>query len=377
MRNNNQSNYFHRIDLYRFIFTIFVVILHFECFYPTKPKEYIFSLYRSVDFFFVLSGFLLYRTFKTKRYTTSLDYVISKVKKFMPLNVIIILLSSLCAVLMPITGIKSLFSMATSFIINFFSSIANLLFLQLFIPVLEKFIPSRFEGLPLWYISALLVSSFLWFQILLHLQKKNGENSKNYAWGLVSAIFIFAFLIQQYEKLDLALDIVPIFNVPAGFLRGFAEMGLGIFCANYKFELKNKKIINFLKIFLPLILFVLIFYAKYTVIDFAFVFVICIVLIFEFSLEEEVSSIKQKIYKTAGNFSLSIYFTHAFVIFFEYTSLLRIYSTFRENFLLDIAIRIILIVSSSLIVYGLSKPVSKMLYKLYSCIKLIGENNTK
>ncbi|MBO4729345.1 MAG: hypothetical protein J5631_13045, partial [Spirochaetaceae bacterium] len=72
MENENRA-YYYRLDIYRFIFTIFVVILHFETLYPSLPKiqHLSKSLYRSVDFFFMLSGFLLYKSFKNQHYSNA------------------------------------------------------------------------------------------------------------------------------------------------------------------------------------------------------------------------------------------------------------------------------------------------------------------
>ena len=337
-------------------------------FYPTtRFSHYAKSLYRSVDFFFLLSGFLLFRSFSTRRSENALDYTFSKIKRFLPLNIVVIIITCVFTTIEPVTSINKALNIFQSFIVNLLCAIPNFLFLQLFIPVYENFLPTQSDWFaPLWYISALLVSGFLWYWILLFLQKKHEEKSNYHAWGLVAAIFIYCYLLQQYGQLNISLAFAPIFNISTGFLRGFAGMGLGIFCANYKFELKTKKILKIAKVILPFFLLGLAFYAKATTIDFIFVFATALVLLFEFSLTEEPKKIIKKICIFLNKSCLPLYFSHAIVIVFEYTALVKHFPSLRENLLIDIIIRIILVFSTAFAVHWLTKPITKLLDKFYS-----------
>ena len=366
--------YYPRIDLYRFVFTIFVVILHFECFYPTTPKDNIFALYRSVDFFFLLSGFLLFKSFKNQKYQNALDFTLSKAKKLMPINIVVILAASVFASLPNTFAVKSLFGSCKALFVNLVSSIPNIFFVQLFIPILEKFTPSRFEAFPMWYISSMIVSCFIWFWLLSSLKNKTEANSKYHSWGLVAAVLVYSSVFYLYGKTDVAFDeIVPYFNLPAGFFRGFADIGLGIFFANYELKIENPKLKCFLKLFFPLLLFVIIFYAKYTVFDYIYVFFCVVTLLFEFSLKETHKT--NKIYSCLGKAALPVYFTHAFVIFYEYTPLIQKFPELGNHFYIDICIRILLIFVTAFIMYWLSKPIKIALDKLYSVIKYKYEEN--
>ncbi|MBO7136380.1 MAG: hypothetical protein J6V73_07125, partial [Spirochaetaceae bacterium] len=94
MENENKT-YYYRLDIYRLIFTIFVVTIHFEQFYRTLPILYHLSrsLYRAVDFFFLLSGFLLYKSFCAKHYANALDFTIAKAKRLFPINFVVVILT--------------------------------------------------------------------------------------------------------------------------------------------------------------------------------------------------------------------------------------------------------------------------------------------
>ena len=362
------KTYYPRIDLYRFVFTVFVVILHFECFYPTKPKDNIFALYRSVDFFFLLSGFLLFKSLKNQKYRNALDFTLSKAKKLMPVNLVVITAACICTSFPKVFAVKSLLGSCKALFVNLVCSIPNIFFVQLFIPVVEKIIPSRYEAFPMWYISAMIVSCFIWFWILSALRNKNGNDSKYYSWGLVGAVLVYSSVFNLYGKTDVGFDeIVPIFNLPAGFFRGFADIGFGIFLANYEFKIENLKLKYFLKLFFPLLLFVSIFYAKYSVFDYIYIFFCAVTLVFEFSLQE--TSKFEKFYSFIGKISLYVYFTHAFVIFYEYTPLVQKIPELNDYFYLNIFVRILLVAATSFAAYWLSKPIKTALDKLYSVIK--------
>ncbi len=368
METLEKKAYYPRIDFYRFVFTIFVVILHFECFYKTKPIDNVFALYRSVDFFFLLSGFLLAKSFKKQKYQNALDFTLGKVKKLMPLNIVVVLAACIVSAFPKMLSVKDLLNSCWTFFINLVSSVPNIFFVQLFIPVLQKIVPNRFEAFPMWYISSMIVSSFIWFWLLAALKSKFGESSKYRSWGLISAVLVLSFLINQYDKTDIAFDeIVPLFNLPAGFFRGFAEIGLGIFLADYRFEVKSPILKNFLKIFFPALLFTMIFYAKYSMFDYIYVFFCAVTIIFEFSLQETPKA--EKVYAFLGKAALPVYFTHAFVIFYEYTPLAQKFPALADGFYLNILVRAILVFATAFAAYLLAKPISKLLNKLYSAVK--------
>lgn len=362
------KKYYFRLDIYRLIFTIFVVILHFETYYRTLPKWYHLtrSLYRAVDFFFLLSGFLLYKSFITQHYTNTLDFTFAKLKRLLPLNIVIIIFTCFFINFTPAKNLLGILNILRNFIHHLISAVPDLLFLQVFIPVFTTFCEGDYF-ISIWYISVLLVSGFIWFWILTTIQKKYGNSFKPHGCGLILSIIIFSYLFNEYKQLNISTSFLPGLNLPSGFLRGLAGMGLGIFCANFRIHINNRKILSILKVLLPVSLLILCFYAADTAIDFIFVIMCAFVLMFEFSLKEVPFKLVQTVCRFAGKISLPIYFSHIFVIIFLYTPIIQKWSFLSSNFPLDFLVRTVLVCTVSSLFYIISKLLEKPLNGLYTC----------
>lgn len=79
------SNYL-IVDIYRLCFTILVCFMHFESTYFSAEHRFFEGGYLAVDFFFVLSGYLLFKTFESKKYESAENYLFARVKSFLPYN---------------------------------------------------------------------------------------------------------------------------------------------------------------------------------------------------------------------------------------------------------------------------------------------------
>ncbi len=371
--------YYYRLDIYRFIFTILVVILHFETFYKTFPKLYHLSrgFYRSVDFFFLLSGFLLYKSFRSNRYKNALDFTFAKASRLIAINFIVVLFTCFFIGLVPINSFAAIFSVIKNFVYHILCTIPNMLFLQEFIPVFESFCHEGDYFAPLWYISAMLVSGFIWFWALTASQKKYGGSDRVPGWAFILPVLILSLLFNVFGQLNLSQGFVPGLNLPHGFLRGFADMGLGVFCAGFSIRISNKKIAAMLKVLLPLLLLVLACYAAQTAFDFVFVIFCCFVLMFEFSIEDEPCKPVQKICKFAGKASIPIYFSHAFVIIFVYTPIIQKFGSLADNWPLALIVRTVFVVLASVAAWLLSKPAKIMLDRFFSCFKSESEKTAE
>ena len=364
------KKYFYRIDILRLIFCLCVVILHFETFYPILPVK-VKGFGRAVDFFFILSGFLLMYSFKAKRYKSGFEYFLAKTKRLFPLNFLMLFLFSAFTVFGSLFAHFSLVELVKavySFFINFFATLPDLFFVQLFIPVVENFIPSRIENIPIWYVSAMLVASFIWYALLLIFSK---DEKQNFSWVLVFPLFIFCYIMNQTKQLALSQGSLPLFNLPGGFLRGFADMGIGIFLANYKIEIKSKFAETLFKIVLPVFVLLFMNYAMNTAMDFVFIVFTAIFLLFEFSYTTSESKFLSNFAHFCSKASVILYFTHAFVIIFVYTPLFQKFPQIENNFFTALSVRILLLSAVSFAIYFCTKPVEKLLNFVFGRIKLL------
>ena len=370
--------YYYRLDIYRFIFTILVVILHFETLYPSLPQLHHLSrsFYRSVDFFFLLSGFLLFKSFRNGHYKNALDFTFAKASRLLPINFVVVAATCFFISLSPVKTFSAVLAIAKNFFLHIFYAVPNFLFLQDFIPVFEHFCGGDYF-IPLWYISAMLVSGFIWFWALTASQKKYGGSDRVPGWAFILPVLILSLLFNVFGHLNLSQGFVPGLNLPHGFLRGFADMGLGVFCAGFSIRISNKKIAAMLKVLLPLLLLVLACYAAQTAFDFVFVIFCCFVLMFEFSIEDEPCKPVQKICKFAGKASIPIYFSHAFVIIFVYTPIIQKFGSLADNWPLALIVRTVFVVLASVAAWLLSKPAKIMLDRFFSCFKSESEKTAE
>ena len=365
---NKSTAYYYRLDIYRLIFTIFVVTLHFETLYPSLPQLHHLSrsFYRSVDFFFLLSGFLLFRSFHNRHFKNAFNFTFAKAGRLLPINFVVVIATCFFINLSSVNSFAGVLTMAKNFLLHILYAVPNFLFLQEFIPVFEHFCVGDYF-IPLWYISAMLVSGFIWFCFLAASQKNHGDSCRVSGWALVLPLLIMSYLLSICGQLNISQGFVPGLNLPLGFLRSLADMGLGVFFANFSINISNKKITAVLKVLLPLLLFVLACYAAQTTFDFVFVIFCCFVLMFEFSIEGEPSKLVQKICRFAGKVSIPIYFSHAFVLIFVYTPIVQKFTLLENNWMLALIVRTVLVILASVAAYLLSKPAKIMLDRFFGC----------
>lgn len=367
---NQKEAYYYRLDAYRFIFTILVVVLHFETFYKTIPMLYHLSrgFYRSVDFFFLLSGFLLYKSFRGCRYKNALDFTFTKARRLIAINFVVITITCFFIGFVPVKSVADISAVIKNFIHHILCTIPNMLFIQEFIPVFENFCHEGDYFAPLWYISAMLISGFIWFWFLAASQKK-GNSARASGLPLVLSVLVLSFLFNVFGHLNVSQGFVPGLNLPHGFLRGLADMGLGVFFASFSIRISNKKATAVLKVLLPLMLLGFACYAAQTAFDFVFVIFCSFVLMFEFSIEDAPCTMMQKICKFAGKASIPIYFSHAFVIIFVYTPIIQKFGSLSDNWPLALIVRAVLVAAASVVAWLLAKPAEKLLAKFFSSFK--------
>lgn len=156
-----QSNrHCHMIDVCKLLLTIEVALMHFETAFFNKPKRIFEGGYLAVDFFFVLSGFLLYRSYESGKYRNALAFTASRLKVFTPYAAIIFVSDFILRCCQQMEQLKTSVNGTFDFIAQrILYSFNELLFLQMFLP-------SQRINFPMWYMSVLIIVGLGYYMYL-------------------------------------------------------------------------------------------------------------------------------------------------------------------------------------------------------------------
>ena len=199
------------IPLFRIIMTYIIAAFHFHNSYPYIDKIGLrIGWYIPVEFFFIVSGFLLYETANSGKYKDVKAYVISRYKRIYPgyiISFVLVFLSMVILKRREETPLRLLWG-----------ALPEIFGLQ----ILK---PNRgwFDINPtLWFISALFIDG----AILHFIITKFNKVYVRYIGPAVTLI-IYAVLFFRFGHLDVVVDMDGLINYPL--LRGFAGMTLGIY----------------------------------------------------------------------------------------------------------------------------------------------------
>lgn len=282
--------------------------------------EYSGGGYLGVEFFCVLSGYLLCEGIKKQKYSNVFSYLDKRIKQLLPYNLIMIFCWLVWNIYVYVIDMEPLGSELISFIEQkVLYAVVDAFFLQMFFP-------SQILNHAVWYISVLLIVSFFLYLLLSTCQK-------NVSIGIIAAITIFSlrFVNQTYGNLDVHFGETPIFKIAPGVIRGMGEMGAGII-GNYliSFIKIEKKKAVVCKILLLLGAFLIMFKFPHTYLDIVFVLFITFEISLEFVYPIKFSLCKDKYRSLCFGWmrkaSVSIYFSHLLVIqvfirYFSYAEL--------------------------------------------------------
>ena len=199
------------ISFWKFVFCIGVALFHVGYFNETDGVTLFRGGYILTEFFFITSGYYLAK----RCYGAPCDpeqlgvetfrYVFGKVKAFFP-----------CILLAHIAGLLVHIRFNGIGIYRIVISVWNLLFLQN-----AGFTTFWSANVPIWYISAMLLSMWAVYPLLRRYRDR---------YALIAApllgVLLLGYLSQKYSNLNLAsqFDVV----VHAGLIRAFAELNLGV-----------------------------------------------------------------------------------------------------------------------------------------------------
>ena len=313
------------LDFYRIVFTLIICLHHFQ---GALNMNFIAKGYIGVEFFFILSGFFLYKSFKKHKDESAVGYTVKKLKRLYPEYIVAFVL------FFAIMAIQNKGDII-SYIFNAISEIT----LTQNIGVFKGGI-----NYPLWYLSVLIFAGYIIFGIL----KKNEDTFIK----IISPIFIvFTFSLLNYLGKGLEnWDIMYGLYLPL--LRGAAEICIGVLCAKfiegkYFSEIADHKNICYIIEVLTYIFlsYIIICQNEFEIYSIVFIpILICIA-----NNPSSISSklFNQNIFGKAGKITYSMYVNHA--IFIKGTTFLY-KSVFNKNINM---IALIVIYLSSLIIYSI------------------------
>lgn len=208
------------ISFWRIVFTIMVVAVH--C-------GYVRGAYLSVEFFFLVSGFLFAKSVYSGRQRTLKDFVKSRLLRLYPMYLFSMLAYiSLCELVK--------YTISTFNARLFFNGV-----LDGIIAHWKSFFMLQLFGagatdinVPAWYVVVLF-----WLTILFYLLIKVMPKKVFNIFIGVSSIVMFVFMFIFFGQLDLWTEAT--LGISQGFFRGYAEIGVGILLYQIK-EILDKKI---------------------------------------------------------------------------------------------------------------------------------------
>lgn len=207
------------VEIVRFMISICVLFHHYSGLAPGG--------YLGVDFFFVLSGFLLMRHFTThdnsddsEAAVTAARYTYQRYRRLLSYYLFAFFLSLGLSVCLGDGG-----SFGNMLTWNFWE-----------LTMLEAFgFTENLVILPGWYCSALLIAGFCVYYLLL-------KNKKGYLYFVApfSLMMILGWMRQNIGYINRWLQFDGLIPIGTGVLRGFAEMGLGCICHEIAAKIRDR-----------------------------------------------------------------------------------------------------------------------------------------
>lgn len=186
----------HSISFFRFIFTLVIAFWHFAM----LSKEWLKSGYIVVEFFFILSGFLLYQS--SRKPIDTIEYTKNRLSKFWLKTVVITIIISLA------NG-----SIIFDCLNNFLQYSAEVLLLLVDVVPFDKNI--QLDNGPIWYLTVLIWGGAFIYAIIKTFTKKQ---------KLILAVICF---VCYTIVLNHSYDLNDVWAYPLPLLRGLAGISLG------------------------------------------------------------------------------------------------------------------------------------------------------
>ena len=299
MSKNNSVNF------WRVTFTISIIVFHFSGTY--KQLNTAFNAKNgwriAVEFFFVVSGFLLAYKCENSE-LTAWEYTKHRFKRFFPAY----LLSTLIMAVFRIIDSGMTFKQTMEFILNLSDELLLAQSLALNYVTVNG---------PTWYISVLIICGYFIFYLL----RKYKETFSHFLAPLI-CIAAYSYLSKAMGCLiGNVYDFSEVLGLSVALIRGFGGMCAGVISYEFYKSLKNVKftklgtgVIHFAEIAGYVVALVYTFFYGSTHMDFTFVifFIVCTAL--AFSRKKKNAVFNNTAVDYLAKISFSVYLMHSFVL---------------------------------------------------------------
>ena len=281
------------IEFLRFFFMLQICLWHYSSCVGLMTHGYL-----AVEFFFILSGFLMYRSFRKNCNKLILDYVGANIKRFFPKILFAFILF----------GIPTFYAVileSPEKIINDLSLLSGIGFLK-----------GSGINSPIWYISVLIVGGGLIYSSL----KNFNKIATDFLFPLIT-LLVYTYLLNENGYSLEMWGTNNGFHLP--FWRGIAGMCLGCIISKV-FMLKEISFqTKFIKHLNVLFVFALMgcIYSVFSIKHYDGYVILCfIIIILSCFLQNSIINklIFQKIWLKMGSLSLDMFILHAYVLRFIY-----------------------------------------------------------
>ena len=295
------------IDFMRFLFSILIIFAH--CNLPSMysvPKSIFSSSVLGVEFFFIVSGFLMAKSKPSDMPVgqASFRFIVRKYLSFMPVYVFSYIVSITVSAVTRGWDFEKIFSNIGSSVSEIF--MVHMSGLSMFDEHTEFIVGAS------WYLSAMLIAMAVLFPFLY----AKRDVFLNIIAPLLS-LCLFSYIYIKQGKLSLTTTYAD-FPVYYGLLRALAEISLGVFCFNISDKIKDVKVTKVMSFILTVVelgcyVWVLAgcYYIPYGSWDFAVVLLLAISVTISFSGKSYSPIIfSAPVFGFLGKFSLSLYLNH-------------------------------------------------------------------
>lgn len=290
------------IEFWRFVFTCIVCLMHFETVYFDGVNKIFACGYLGVEFFFILSGFLMMKHAK-KNDETAVRYIFGRIKRFAPSLVISYCILIIHSILQfkwgPVQTMQEIYKHIWEYLL------LNSLGINWEI----------WNGVT-WYISALLIASYFLYWMI----KRNEKCFVEFI-GPLLIFFIYSWYAFQGTGLDYHLYWERICTSAISRAVGGMSIGCILFYANDQFISKKKKMRvgrgTCIEIIMIIMIFMNMICTEKNSFNLLVLFLFPVLLVFEYNGWNIWNHIMpDKIVKVLGRVSIEMYLNQVFFIGF-------------------------------------------------------------